>query len=320
MAPPFFRRSKSVLTTAAELASETNQSNGEISAAAAAGDAAAAPASVIRKSKSFKRIRGLLRVGSNNIGSSTGNESRRGRLRIRKAASSAGLNQTSTTTITPTAANLSSIKTTTPGGTKTITTHNNNLADTSFISTASSGMMLPDHMMNNDDIDEVSTINYYNVDVDDRSVITTRSTITNNLFGAATTGKSADDRLGRDVIDPTNLQQPTFILKVVLLLMDPETRRFELLQLEFDSNKALVSDVLAQIPISVTEDTLRKQYYVAIANQYGTEMVPAKLLASFCKGNEVLVAIPSNVSTAECIRLARPILSDENVVAMVGKL
>lgn len=319
MAPPFFRRSKSVLTTAAEL--EANQSNG-ISGppASAAAGGGAPPASVIRKSKSFKRIRGLLRVGgggSGNAGNSTTSESRRGRLRARKAASSGstGLNETATT---PTAANLSSITTTTPGGTTTITTHNN-LADTSFISTASSGMMLPDHMMS-DDIDEVSTINYYNVDVDDRSVITQRSTITNNLFGAATStsaGAAADDRLGRDVIDPTN--NPTFILKVVLLLMDPETRRFELLQLEFDSYKALVSDVLAQIPISVTEDTLRKQYYIAIANQYGTEMVPSKLLASFCKGNEVLVAIPSNVSTAECIRLARPILSDENVVAMVRK-
>ena len=189
------------------------------------------------------------------------------------------------------------------------------MADTSFISTASSGMMLHDNMMMIDgDMDEVSAINkYYNVDVDERSVITQRSTVTNNLFG---TTSAADERLGRDVIDPAH--HTAFILKVVLLLMDPETRRFELLQLEFDSYKALVSDVLAQIPISVTEDTLRKQYYIAIANQYGTEMTPTKLLASFCKGNEVLVAIPSNVSTAECIRLARPILSDENVVAMVS--
>ena len=310
MAPPFFRRSKSVLTTAAELANETNPSNGMA-------DPAAPPsASVIRKSKSFKRIRGLLRVGSGTSSGNTTNssESRRGRLRARKAANSVGFNEATTT---PTAANLSSITTTTtPDGTTTMihSNNNNNLVDTSFISTTSSGMMLHDNMMmNGDDMDEVSAINpYYNVDVDDRSVITQRSTVTNNLFGAT---PAVDDRLGRDIIDPTN--HAASILKVVLLLMDPETRRFELLQLEFDSFKALVSDVLAQIPISVTEDTLRKQYYIAIANQYGTEMIPSKLLASFCKGNEVLVAIPSNVSTAECIRLARPILSDENVVAMV---
>lgn len=299
MAPPFFRRSKSVLTTAAELA--TVENGGIL-------DPSAPPA--IRKSKSFKRIRGLLRVGSsmgagNNSNNShnkatNGSDKRRGRLRGRKAGSTEEGLSTEDTTTTPTAANLSSITTTTGGG--------NNMADTSFISTASSGMMINDNnnnnmMMMNDD--DVSAINYYNVDVDDRSVMTQRSTLTNNLFGAAS-----------GAVD--NGTNPTYyILKVVLLLMDPETRRFELLQLEFDSNKALVSDVLAQIPISVTEDTLRQQRYIAIANHYGTEMIPTMLLASFCQGNEVLVAIPDNVGSAECIRLARPILSDENVVSMV---
>ena len=300
MAPPFFRRSKSVLTTAAELA--TVENGGIL-------DPTAPPA--IRKSKSFKRIRGLLRVGSsmgagNNSNNShnkatNGSDKRRGRLRGRKAGSTEEGLSTEDTTTTPTAANLSSITTTTGGG--------NNMADTSFISTASSGMMINDNnnnnmmMMMNDD--DVSAINYYNVDVDDRSVMTQRSTLTNNLFGA--TSGAVD-----------NGTNPTYyILKVVLLLMDPETRRFELLQLEFDSNKALVSDVLAQIPISVTEDTLRQQRYIAIANHYGTEMIPTMLLASFCQGNEVLVAIPDNVGSAECIRLARPILSDENVVSMV---
>ena len=48
-------------------------------------------------------------------------------------------------------------------------------------------------------------------------------------------------------------------LQLVLLLMDPKTRRFELLQLEFDSDKARVSDILAQIPISVTEPLLENK-------------------------------------------------------------
>jgi hypothetical protein len=311
-----------MVTTAAELANETNPSNVGVA------DPSASTAPVVRKSKSFKRIRGLLRVGggggggsSHSTTNSSSGESRRSRLRGRKAASSIGLNETSTT---PTAANLSSItttSTTTPGGTSSTATNvhqstNNNMADASFISTTSSGMIFNDsNMIMNDDVDDMSAINphYYNVDVDERSVITQRSTVTNNLFG---TTSGTDDRLGRDITSRINT---AYILKVVLLLMDPETRRFELLQLEFDSFKALVSDVLAQIPISVTEDTLRKQHYIAIANQYGTEMIPSQLLSSFCKGNEVLVAIPSNVSTTECIRLARPILSDENVVAMVRK-
>jgi hypothetical protein len=109
----------------------------------------------------------------------------------------------------------------------------------------------------------------------------------------------------------------SYILKVVLLLMDPSSRRFELLQLEFDSLKALVSDVLAQIPISVTEAALREQNYIGICGVDAKEMTSGQLLSDFCVGNEVLVAMPNNVAAKECVRLARPILSDEKVISMV---
>ena len=140
--------------------------------------------------------------------------------------------------------------------------------------------------------DEESTV--YGVDVDERSAAS-RNTLESKK----------DDK--------------AFLLKVVLLLMDPETRRFELLQLEFDSLKALVSDVLAQIPVSVTEESLRKQAYTGICGYKGIEMTENKLLADFCQGNEVLVAIPTGVSAKECARLARPILGDEKVIAMVSR-
>jgi len=110
------------------------------------------------------------------------------------------------------------------------------------------------------------------------------------------------------------------MLKVVLLLMDPETRRFELLQLEFDSDKALVSDVLTQIPVAVTEEVLKQQRYVGISGSSGTQMNSAVLLSEFCKGNDVLVAVPDGVPAVECARLARPILNDDKVIKMVCRL
>jgi len=159
--------------------------------------------------------------------------------------------------------------------------------------------------------DDLSTI--YNVDVEDRSVATQQTFLKGapefDGFGSKTGGASSTEQDSKKA----------FILKVVLLLMDPETRRFELLQLEFDSHKALVSDVLAQIPVSVTEEALRLQAYTGIAGKDGQEMAPSKLLATFCKGNEVLVAIPEGVPAKECARLARPILSDEKVVTMVSQ-
>lgn len=145
--------------------------------------------------------------------------------------------------------------------------------------------------------DDESTI--YNVDVDDRSIATRQSDLPSKAEAAS------------------SLKKKAFMLKVVLLLMDPKTRRFELLQLEFDSAKALVSDVLAQIPVSVTEEVLRKQTYTGICGNDGEPMPPSKLLATFCKGNEVLVAIPTGVPASECARLAKPILGDDKVISMV---
>ena len=43
---------------------------------------------------------------------------------------------------------------------------------------------------------------------------------------------------------------------IVLVLMDPQTRRFDLLQLEFNSATVKVSDVIDQIVISATEPSL----------------------------------------------------------------
>lgn len=217
------------------------------------GDAASAAADpTVRKTKSFKRIRGLL-----------SGESRRERKERRSKEKAA---------------------TTAPATT----------------SSSAGGTAPPES-------DDVATI--YNVDVDERSVVTSVSSPVK-----AEEAKSSGDQAAPG--SPDAGKKP-YLLKVVLLLMDPDTRRFELLQLEFDSLKALVSDVLAQIPISVTEESLRLKSYTGITSRDGNEWSPEKLLANFCKGNDILVAVPTGVPAKECARLARPILSDDKVVSMV---
>lgn len=109
-----------------------------------------------------------------------------------------------------------------------------------------------------------------------------------------------------------------YMLKIALLLVDAKTRRFELLQLEFDSDKALVSDALSQIPIHVTEKVLSSQTYTGVCGASGIERKRSVPLFDFCKGNDVLVAIPSGTSAEECARLAKPILSDEKVIGMLS--
>lgn len=167
--------------------------------------------------------------------------------------------------------------------------------------------------------DDESTI--FGVQVDDNGSVATgvseqRSTpLDRSILSNLGTDPSVP-RLDQETAN--NKKGSSYILKVVLLLMDPSSRRFELLQLEFDSLKALVSDVLSQIPISVTEAALREQNYVGICGVDANQMSSSQLLSEFCFGNEVLVAMPSNITPKECVRLARPILSDEKVIIMVS--
>jgi hypothetical protein len=175
-----------------------------------------------------------------------------------------------------------------------------------------------------DDDDEESV---YEVGVDDRSVAassyTPPLTPERSLLGNSKDEESDDqdpvhDSVAPSVADTEEAAGPA--LQVVLLLMDPVTRRFELLQLEFDSHKAVVNDVLAQAPHSVTEAALRKQKYTGICDRHGKELINTVRLAEFCKPNEVVVAIPQGVSGEDCARLARPILSDSKVIAMVSSM
>ena len=109
-------------------------------------------------------------------------------------------------------------------------------------------------------------------------------------------------------------------LQLVLLLMDPTSRRFELLQLEFDSERARVADIIAQIPISVTETDIRQQSYKHVLDETATLRDQATRLIEFCNGKHVLVAVPEGTPVKDCVRLARPILSDPQVVKMVRTL
>lgn len=106
-------------------------------------------------------------------------------------------------------------------------------------------------------------------------------------------------------------------LQLVLLLLDPISRRFELLQLEFDSLRARVVDVIAQVPISVTDEAIRNQKYDGVISDNSERMDPSIRLSDFCKEKQVLVALPTGISIKDCIRLARPILSNAQVVEML---
>ncbi len=108
-------------------------------------------------------------------------------------------------------------------------------------------------------------------------------------------------------------------IDVILLLLDSGSRRFELLQLEFDSSKAVVKDIISQIPFSATEETLRNQAYSEICVPGGLVMDSNEHISKYCKGNEVLIAVPNGISAEECQKLSKPILSDPNISKLVSE-
>lgn len=109
-------------------------------------------------------------------------------------------------------------------------------------------------------------------------------------------------------------------IKIVLLLIDPTLRRFELLQLEFDANRAIVNDVLSQVHQSATEEIFRTMMYAGVCNLEGTEMIGLMKLVLFCRSNDVVVAIPSGMSAKDTAKLAETILFDPKVEEMVSDL
>lgn len=111
-------------------------------------------------------------------------------------------------------------------------------------------------------------------------------------------------------------------ISMVLLLVDPDTLRFELLQLEFDQpNQAKVADVLEQIPTSVTEPAIRTLEFQALVDRQGGQFGPkvnlAKALRYRRKSKDILVGLSKGVTTEHCSRLARPILGDTKVIGML---
>ena len=78
-----------------------------------------------------------------------------------------------------------------------------------------------------------------------------------------------------------------------------------------------MSDVLRQIQCSATETTLRDMNYVGVCDQSGMEMISSMKLSKFCKGDDIVLAMPDGMRGVDTAKLAGPILSDPKVEDMV---
>lgn len=119
-----------------------------------------------------------------------------------------------------------------------------------------------------------------------------------------------------DVDDSSVLSEPVVDpVQVVLLIMDPISRGFELLLLEFDSTKSTIKDILEQIPLTATEESFRTQSFDIIFDTEGKEMKLDSFVADYIEKAGVVIAVPngSYESGEQVAKMALPILSDKDV-------
>ena len=109
-------------------------------------------------------------------------------------------------------------------------------------------------------------------------------------------------------------------VQVIILLMDPQTRRFELLQLELNSATAKVSDVIDQIVISATDPSLLIQTYETLTDLQGIELVPSKYIAEYIDSAGVVLAVPSSIidKGEAVVKQANTILTMPKIHTMVS--
>ena len=113
-------------------------------------------------------------------------------------------------------------------------------------------------------------------------------------------------------------------LEIVLVLVDPQSLRFELLQLEFETPQlSKVSECLEQVKDIVTESALKSLEFHSVLDRQGN-CFPAKVSlgkALTCRrhGKDILVGISKGISPDQAGRLARPILGDAKVIQMVRR-
>jgi len=134
------------------------------------------------------------------------------------------------------------------------------------------------------------------------------------IYGAELDGSVAGNSLS--TAKNTTIADP---VQVILLLMDPSTRKFELLQLEFDSSSAKVSDIYSQIPAAATEGVLKDASYKAMISAKGEKLSDDVMISKFFTEIGVLIAVPesSNDDHQKIATMAVPILTNSKVYKMV---
>lgn len=127
-------------------------------------------------------------------------------------------------------------------------------------------------------------------------------------------------------------------VKIFLLLLEPKTKIFELIQLLYPRQTTTIQDILDMIPHNATEEVLARQHYVGLLRPR-KRAFPLTNLALFASSrlqdrstrplsksnqtagimqNEVIMAIPMDSDQRVLVKLGKKILSNSHIQDLVG--
>mmetsp|Transcript_46987 Transcript_46987/g.114645 ORF Transcript_46987/g.114645 Transcript_46987/m.114645 type:complete len:597 (-) Transcript_46987:125-1915(-) len=117
--------------------------------------------------------------------------------------------------------------------------------------------------------------------------------------------------------------------KIFILLLQPEKKTFELIQLVYSPNDTTIGDIITMIPSNATEPVLGNQTYIGLCRpKTQQEITDKELLASESRPGivsakitlgEILVAIPEGHTGSEMSVLAKQILSNPKIIKLLKR-
>jgi len=113
-----------------------------------------------------------------------------------------------------------------------------------------------------------------------------------------------------------NIKAPADQIEIVVLLINPVSRHFEVISCRLDMNESSVEDILDVVSKTVSEK-LRDVNFTGVSNQSGEEFKPYTKINNFITGKELLIATFDSKTASECLKHARPILKNPEFISML---
>jgi len=186
-------------------------------------------------------------------------------------------------------------------------------------------MRMSDEEISFNNEDDLSTV--YGVEFES----SVRNVDVNTSFGDSSTIASTDSTYDSSMLLSQNTSPLQYIdydtigsslspqVRMVVVLMNPPNRRFEILSFEFNENEASVKicDVYARIPGLATEPMLQDLPYTRLCFRDGCVIDNNRTCNE--SSSWAFIALTEEMDPIECAKLAKPIFANKNVTELCNR-